>query len=145
MPEPEFYCISRACRLRGRLRAAPWRDCGNAACCPAGGTHYPLCPECGNAMRENVSAPAVVWVGTIGQRYRDRNLPGYHLPDGQWAYTRKTPDGKPKPVFLENWQQVREYAKNEGCADPRELPRNYEVAEDGKGVLNTRGMPGTEV
>jgi hypothetical protein len=135
----QFWCESRKCAMRGRVVELPWREE------PVTGRHYPLCPTCGDVMRENVSAPNVIWTGPIGQRYRDKDKDGYHNPDGQIVYTRKTPDGKPRPVLLENWSDVKAHCKSEGLVDPRSLPRNLEVAEDGKGTLNTRGMPGTEL
>ena len=143
----EFYCETRECSQRGEVKQLPMRHCKSPECCPLSrpGTHYPLCESCGNAMRENVSAPNVIWTGPIGQRYRDKDKDGYHNPDGQIVYTRKTPDGKPRPVLLENWSDVKAHCKSEGLVDPRSLPRNLEVAEDGKGTLNTRGMPGTEL
>lgn len=106
--------------------------------------------DCGAvAVRSNEirQAPAVVWTGPIGQRYRNRDGQDYHSPDGQWAYTRKGPDGEPcapRAVRLENWQDVKAYAKSEGCFDPRDLPKTVEVGEDGK-QISSRGFSGQEV
>lgn len=141
----DFYCVNRACEKRGWLLNAPRRDCGDPRCCPWGGTHYPFCPACGRVMRENAQAPGVVWTGSIGQRYRSKAADGYHEPDGMTMWSRKTPDGKPVPVRLESWADVRRFAKSEGLTDPRELPNNLEVKPDGKSLANTMGMPGSEV
>ena len=94
---------------------------------------------------EILQAPAVVWTGPIGQRYRDKDKAGFHQPDGMVQYTRKTPDGKPRPVHLESWSDVARYCKQEGCADPRSMGRNMTVGEDGKTLGYDKGAPGTEV
>jgi hypothetical protein len=106
--------------------------------------------ECGLMAarnREITHAPAVVWTGPLSQRYRNKDGQDYHAPDGQWAYTRRGPGGetiKPTAVRLETWQDVHEYAKHEGCYDPRDLPKNLEVSEDGKSS-SSRGFRGQEV
>src|SRR5690348_16217388 len=108
-----------------------------------------LC-ECGLMalrVREMTKAPAVVWTGPVGQRYRNRGEQGYHDPDGQWAYTRKGPDGKPcapKAVRLETWQDIHSHCKREGLYDPREIPKTVEVGEDGKSI-SSHGFSGQEV
>ena len=135
MTVADFFCENHACRNRGVLLSLPWRD----------GKFFPLCENCGKVMRENVSAPSVIWTGAIGQRYRDKTKEGFHDPDGIKAYTRKTKDGKPQLVHLSDWSAVKEHCRSEGLADPRSLPANMEVGDDGKTVKNTCGMPGTEV
>lgn len=90
-------------------------------------------------------APAVVWTGPIGQRYRDKDKSDYHKPDGMDVYTRKTPDGKPKLLHLDNWSDVKRHCANEGLVDPREMGRNMTVGEDGKTFKADMGAPGTEV
>lgn len=135
----EFWCESRKCAMRGRVVTLLWREE------PITGRHYPLCPTCGDVLRENVSAPNVIWCGEIDHRYRDKTKDGYFADPGQTVYTRNTPDGKPKALHLSTWQDVKEHCKREGLRDPRECGNNIQVAEDGKKLLNTCGMPGTEV
>jgi len=140
-----FFCTHRHCGIRGVLVEVPWRDCGNPECCRSGGTHYPTCPQCGSTMRENVSAPNVIWTGPIGQRYRSKEAEGFHNPDGMIVYEKNTPDGKPRPVHLNDWGQVKDFCRREGLRDPRENGNNIQVAENGRDLINTMGMPGTEV
>lgn len=137
----EFYCETRKCSERGTLKTLPWREE------PVTGRHYPLCETCGNTMRENVSAPNVIWTGPVGKRYRNKGEAGYENPDGQWAYTRKNPDGtegKPTAVRLETWQDIKEYSKREGLYDPRDMPKTVEVGDDGKSI-GSRGFSGQEI
>lgn len=110
------------------------------------------CDRCGGAsqrVQEIVKAPAVVWTGPINSRYRDRDKEGYYGTtangDGMVQYTRNTPDGKPKPVYLEDWSAVKNFCKSEGLVDPRECGRNMTVGEDGKQLSYDKGAPGTEV
>jgi hypothetical protein len=146
VPDSEFYCSNKSCGVRFQRQAVPWRDCGNRSCCKRGGTHYPECLTCGKVMTEITNSPAVIWTGTLSDRYRSKENESYGKGDGFWAYqTRNTPSGKPVPVFLNDWQSVRRHARNEGCADPRELSNVMEPTESGKGLKNSVGMPGCEV
>lgn len=107
---------------------------------------YPcVCGSLGYRCHEILQAPAVVWTGPIGQRYRDKDKAGFHQPDGMVQYTRNTPDGKPRPVHLESWSDVKNFCKAEGCADPRSMGRNMTVGEDGKTLGYDKGATGTEV
>lgn len=101
------------------------------------------CDCCGGPTRKLVSTFGIIWTGPIGQRYRDKAAEGFHAPDGQVAWTRKTPDGKPRQVRLETWQDVGRYAKAEGCYDPREIPKTVEIGADGKSC-SSRGFAGQE-
>jgi hypothetical protein len=104
------------------------------------------CDYCGGDTRfVEFSAFNVVFTGTITARYNDRSIENWHV-EGHWAYrTKSTPDGKPKGEYITTFQQQKEFCRAEGLALPQELPRNFHVAEDGKTVLNTCGMPGTEI
>jgi hypothetical protein len=103
------------------------------------------CGQMASRTDEIVHAPAVVWTGTIGQRYRDKDKEGYYAKDGMDVYTRKTPDGKPKLLHLESWNDVSRHCKEEGLVDPREMGRNMTVSEDGKQLGYDKGATGTEV
>ena len=104
------------------------------------------CDCCGGPTRLVMSSFGIVWTGPISQRYRYRDAENYHQKgDGFWATAKRTPDGKPKSVYLDNWQAVRQFAKSEGCADPREISKNMVPNESGKGLQNTVGLPGTEL
>ncbi len=101
------------------------------------------CESCGGPTVKVMSRFTMAFSGDITARYNDKDKPGAYQ-DGQWAWTRKTPDGKPKAVRLETWQQQKEFCKSEGLMNPRDLPRHGEVSADGKG-FSSRGMPGQEV
>lgn len=148
-PHSLFFCRNRGCSARWGERLLPLRHCGNDECCKNGiGTHYPLCDSCGRTMDELAKAPSVIWTGSVGQRYRDKDKDGYHKPDGMVQWKRRGVDGKPleKPqmVHLETFQDVSRFCKEEGLVDPREISRGAEVSEDGK-KLSTAGMPGCEI
>lgn len=136
MPLRESICVSESCPFYGVPVEHYY---------PRFDTPPDACAQCGGPTWIIPSPFAVVWTGAIGQRYRDRDKEGYYKPDGMWQWTRNTPDGKPKPIRLETWSDVRRFSRENGCRDPREMPRNVEVTEDGKGVKNTRGMPGVEL
>jgi hypothetical protein len=87
----------------------------------------------------------VIWTGALTDRYRARDNEAFGGPDGFVAWKRKTASGKPEPVYLNDWQSVRSFAKSEGCADPREIGNTMEVDETGKKLLNPIGNPGCEV
>jgi len=105
------------------------------------------CYTCGRPM-ELVAYPLkTVFTGVITARYNNPQAENAHQ-DGHYAWRRKSstlPGGKPQPVFIENFDQQREFCKAEGLANPKDMPTNFEVSSDGRTVLNTRGMPGTEI
>lgn len=101
------------------------------------------CTICGGTTEKIASAFNVVFTGPMSARYNDRGKEGAHL-DGHWAY-EKGMDGKTKATFLETWDDQRAYVKRNNLANPTEMPRNFEVSEDGKTAANTRGLPGTEL
>jgi hypothetical protein len=103
------------------------------------------CGYCGGATDRLIGRPNIVFTGVISARYNDKNVENPHQ-EGHWQWRKKSSvSGKPEPVFISDWQTQKEFCKAEGLANPREMPRNMEIASDGKGVLNTRGMPGTEL
>jgi predicted nucleic acid-binding Zn ribbon protein len=101
------------------------------------------CDSCGGKTEKVLSTFAMAFSGDITARYKDKDKDGGY-EDGHWAWTRKTPDGKPRPVRLETWQQQKEFCKSEGLTNPRELPKHAEVSADGKSI-SSRGMPGQEI
>ena len=103
------------------------------------------CEHCQGEMERIPSRFGVVWTGPIDQRYRDKTKDGYYEPAGMTQWTRNTPDGKPQPVRLETWQDVKQYARENGCTDPRDVGNNVSVGEDGKTLNAGMGQPGVEV
>ncbi len=92
-----------------------------------------------------LSTFAVVFTGVISARYLDSSAEGAHKRDGgHWAY-EKDAAGKTKACYIETFDQQRDFCKRNKLANPKEMPHSYPVAEDGRTVLNTRGMPGSEI
>lgn len=103
------------------------------------------CIECGGPTERLMSRFGVVWTGPITAKYNDKESKGAHK-EGHWAFRKKSSlSGKPEPVFIETFQQQREFCKAEGLVNPTQAPRNLVVKEDGRTLANTRGMPGTEL
>ena len=98
------------------------------------------CEVCGG---ETVFLPpsrfAIVFTGSFSAaKYNDPKLDGAHQ-EGFWATAKNTVDGKPKQVYIDNWQKRKEFMKSEGLTDSG--PR--EASPDGKS--NGRegvGLPG---
>ncbi len=101
------------------------------------------CHVCHGETQKLMSAFQIVFTGQITARYNDRGKEGAHL-DGHWAF-EKDAAGKTQSVFIESWDQQKSYCKRNGLANPREISRNFEVAQDGRTVKNSMGMPGSEV
>jgi len=130
--------------------------CGNIDC-PAVGypqEHYyknlsePMnrCDCCGGPTEKIQSAFKVVFTGPITARYLDKSIEGGNAPDGgHWFFERDKVTGKTKPTWVEDFQTQKELCKRNGVANPREMPRNWHVSEDGTTTVNSRGMPGTEL
>lgn len=135
MPLFESKCTNERCRLYG-IEIEHYYH--NAA--------QPMnpCKRCGGPTQKiEASRFGIVFTGVISARYNDRDKEGANR-EGHWAF-EKDPAGKTKPVFLETWQDQKEFCARNKLANPKEMPANYTVAEDGKTVLNTRGLPGTEI
>lgn len=102
------------------------------------------CEHCGRqTYKIEATRFAVVFTGPITARYNDRDKEGAHK-DGHWGF-EKGPDGKTKPTFIETFDQQREFCRRNNLMNPKDVGRNYEVAEDGKTALSPMGMPGVEV
>jgi hypothetical protein len=103
--------------------------------------------ECGAVLELAVYPIASVWVGEMSAKYLDRSKEGGDKQTaGHWAFEKGEQYGKgAKPVYLETWQQQKEFCKRNGLARPQDMPNNYEVADDGRTVKNSVGLPGCEV
>ncbi len=106
--------------------------------------------ECGAILELEIFPIQVVFTGPITARYLDKSAEGADKPDGShWAWERPIGEdgrpGKPQAVRIESWQDQKEYCKRNHLATPSSLPNHLEMAEDGKTVKNTVGMPGCEV
>lgn len=127
MPIFELRC--RACgsvQERYLSRASsPNPDCEDAAC--------------GGDTERLVSPFAIAFCGLITAKYNDKTKEGGHK-DGHWATALRTPDGKPKPVFIETFQQQKEFCRQEGLVNPKELSSHMEATSDRK--ISGAGMPG---
>jgi predicted nucleic acid-binding Zn ribbon protein len=105
----------------------------------------PFC-DCGEPMVRVASRFGVVFSGTITTKYNDnRGVDSAHQ-EGHWAYrVKSSKSGHPEPVFIETFQQQREFCKEEGLVNPKDLP-NMEADSEGKFRSNAgMGMPGVWV
>lgn len=83
----------------------------------------------------------IVFTGPITARYNDPKRENAHQ-EGFWVYRQRSSiSGQPEPVFLNDWQQLREFNKAEGLSAPGEVPTNSTISADGKRILSN-GMPG---
>lgn len=104
-------------------------------------TPNPPCedPACGGETAKLVSGFAIIFTGPLTAKYNDRTLEGAHQ-EGHWATALRTPDGKPKAVWIDSFQAQREFCRAEGLVNPKDLPSHAEATSDKK--LSGRGMPG---
>lgn len=104
----------------------------------------PFC-ECGEPMIRVASRFGVIFTGAITTKYNDRSAENYHQ-EGHWAYrVKSSKTGHPEPVWIESFQQQKEFCKQEGLVNPSELPK-MEADSEGKFRSNAGvGMPGTWV
>lgn len=121
MPLFESSCISQSCPLAGQVTEwlGKYED------------PEPLC-TCGTPMTRLVSRFGVIWTGALTSKYVDRSLEGGHGDGGHWAYrTKNTASGKPEPVYIETFQQQREYCKAEGLGLPSDTDFAM-ISDDGR-------------
>ena len=101
----------------------------------------PACERCGLQRKRAVSAFGIVNTGLLTTKYNDSRLEGAHQ-EGHWAKATDPKTGKRTvPVFIETFQQQREYCKQEGFYDPGEVGQVEMIGNDGKSMSN-RGLPG---
>lgn len=127
----ELSCGSEGCPAHGRIFEAylnRWDDPNKP------------CAECGGATGRHISGFGIVFTGVITAKYNDPTLDGGHQ-DGHFAWrTKDTKSGKPELQFIETFQDQREFAKAEGCINPKDIGP-VEVGSDGKSI-SSRGLPG---
>lgn len=95
--------------------------------------------DCDGETVKLVSGFAIIFTGPLTTKYNDQRLEGAHR-EGHWATALRTVDGKPKPEFIETFQQQKEFCRREGLVNPRDLPTNAEATSDKK--LSGRGFKG---
>ena len=103
--------------------------------------------ECGGRLEIVIYALKTSWVGPISAKYLDRSKEGGNKADGgHWVWDKETKPGKgAQSHYITTWQEQRDYVKRNNLVMPSDMPSNFEVGQDGKTILNTCGMPGTEV
>jgi hypothetical protein len=90
-----------------------------------------------------MSAFNVVFTGAITKKYWSRKaepLKG----DGFWTYRTKTESGQPEPVYIETWQQRKDFMKSEGYIGYEDVGPQR-PGSDGKWTKGRSAMPGTEI
>jgi hypothetical protein len=132
MPRYDIACQNDACEQFGVVREATFHMDESA----------PACQSCGVPQEKQVTLFNMAFSGSITARYNDPKLEGAHV-EGHWMYERNTPDGKPKPVFIDTWQKQREFCKRENLVPPTQSGPLH-ISADGMSV-NGRGLPGCEV
>ena len=138
MPVYEFTCPTVGCR-NNDLREEHYLSRFSAP--------NPVCSACGVVAVRLMSTFNVPFVGTITSRYNDKKRE-YASAEGLWATRKKTPDGKPQQVFLETWQDRREFLKAEGLVagedvGPIDAPADGKFSIDDSGSWSRTGKPGT--
>ena len=138
MPIYESACTNTECALYGRLMESYY---------PRFESPMNPCAACGGENRRVQSTFAVVFTGPITAKYLDRSKEGGNNRDGgHWVFENGPRPGKgAKPVWIDNWADQKSYCRRNGLALPSEMSNNYEVAEDGRTVKNSVGMPGCEI
>lgn len=103
----------------------------------------PFCAVCGAPMRRVASAFSVVFTGPITKKYNDNMRADNYNQEGHWAYrVKSSKSGNPEPVYIETFQQQKEFCREEGLVNPKDLP-NMEADSEGKFRSNAGvGMPG---
>jgi hypothetical protein len=101
------------------------------------------CSICGGPTVRVMSAFNVAFSGVISARYNDRNLENAHQ-EGHTVWGRDS-KGKAFSKKITTFQEQREWCREQKLALPSEMPSNYEVAEDGRTVKSSMGMPGCEI
>jgi hypothetical protein len=76
----------------------------------------------------------VVFTGQISRRYLTREEREKRSSGGHWVWKTCNVD-KPERVWIETWQDQRRYIKEEGLADPWELPAHATISEDGRRII----------
>lgn len=98
---------------------------------------------CGGETRRMISQFGIVWCGSMS-RYNQKTEgtdPTFDMrSEGYFATAIRTPDGKPKQVWIDSVQKSREFAKSEGLIPPDQLGNNMVATSDK--TVSERGMPG---
>ncbi len=126
---PIFELACHACRTTRDVFLSKWDDAD------------PVCERCGGQQERLMSNFSVVFSGPITARYCDKNKEGAHA-DGFWAYRKlSSVSGQPEPVYINDWQQLRDFNRAEGLAAPGEAPTHATISADGKRLVSD-GLPG---
>ena len=104
-------------------------------------TPPPDCPVCLGPRTELASRFGVVFTGRITARYNEPGRENSHM-EGFWTYRKRSSvSGQPEPVFIEDWQQLKNFNKAEGLAAPGDVPTHSTITPDGRRIVSD-GMPG---
>ena len=107
---------------------------------PHADTPAPVCEKCGTQRKKCIGTFAVVGTGLLSTRYNDPKLEGAHM-EGHWVRDIDPKTGKRTvPLFIETFQEQREYCKRNGFYNPGEIGQ-VEAHADGKSY-SSRGLPG---
>lgn len=101
----------------------------------------PPCSVCSSDCKRILSRFRVVFTGAFGTKYNDTKKEG-SWQEGHWVWRRKTKSGNPEPEYLTGFEQQRQYCRDEGLVNPKDVPAYSEIDSEGKKV-SSAGMPGT--
>lgn len=102
----------------------------------------PQCFVCGKPMKRLISSFSVVFTGPMTARYNDPKSENPH-EEGHWAFRKRSSlSGNPEPVFLETWQDRKEFMKAEGLVGYEDVGP-VDTSPDGRWSNARTGKPGT--
>lgn len=82
----------------------------------------------------------MVFTGDLtSKKYKDPKSEGYR-EGGHWAVDKSGVDGNPRHVYIETFQQQKEFCKRNGLVNPKDIGP-MDAASDGKKSSST-GLPG---
>ena len=104
----------------------------------------PACPECGKRMKRCVSIFQMPFVGELRDKYgtKDNGEKGPAVHTMERLRSKKHGPEVRETVVIDSFDKQKQFCRDEGLVNPTELPRQMEMASDGK-RLSSRGMPGS--
>ena len=130
----EYVCHNPACPNNREVASAT----------PLADQPHVQCETCGKPMEIALYPISVVFTGVITARYNDKKLENAHQ-EGHWAWDKDPVTGKSTPTFIETFDDQRAFCKRNKLINPKDAPNNFQVAEDGRTIESTRGLPGSWV
>lgn len=126
MPIREFLCATPTCPGSREVFERFFHPSED----PVNNGWQPICWECAQPLICCASRFGVVFSGPLTAKYNDPKRAGAHR-EGHWVWERNGPDGQPlahpRPRFLSTFDEQRQYCKQEGLVNPKELPPHAQL------------------